>query len=295
MSGRRLPLILNPAAGGGRLLRHRLALDTAAHGLGVALDWRPTTAAGEGEALAREAAATGAPMVLAFGGDGTYNEVARGLLGTSCALGVLPGGTTSVLAYELAIPRPATRALAALLAGVDRPMQVGCTDRGDIFLQMLSAGPDTVVLERVRPRVKRVGGRAGVALEACHVLVGGAPLPRLRLRSNGFDGEIGWAIVGNGRMYAGRWAAAPAADPFGDGFQVVAQSSVGRRPAAGFMLGLALGRHLQRRDSLHFPATRVELGPVGGDCRYQIDGELMGPLPVTAWPAPERLMVRLPG
>ena len=52
-------------------------------------------------------------------------------------MGVLPGGTTSVLAYELGVPRPSSRAVTALLKGEDRAMRVGRSDRGDLVLLML--------------------------------------------------------------------------------------------------------------------------------------------------------------
>ncbi len=289
-----LPVIVNPAAGGGRLMRERMALDAAARAHGVELDWRPTSAPGHGEELAAAAVAAGAALVLAFGGDGTYNEVARGLLGTPCALGVLPGGTTSVLAYELGVPRPAAAGLGALLDGSDRDMRVGRTDRGDIFVQMLSAGPDTVVLERVPPSYKRVGGRLGIGFQAARELLGGPPMPGLRAVCDGFDGAAGWAIVGNGRCYAGPWAVAPGADPFRGGFEVVLQTAVGRWPAAGFFLSLPFGRHLHRADVLRVAAPRVRLEELGGGCRYQVDGELKGRLPVEAWADPRPLRVRLP-
>ena len=135
-------MVVNPVAGGGRLLRHRSELDAVARGLGLELEWQHTDRPRHAEELARRAADAGASMVFAYGGDGTYNEVARGLVGTRTALGVLPGGTTSVLAYELGSPRPAPRALPALAEGSDRDMRPGRTDRGDLVLLMISAGPD---------------------------------------------------------------------------------------------------------------------------------------------------------
>ena len=108
----------------------------------------------------------GRPLVFAYGGDGTYNEVARGLLGSDTALGILPGGTTSVLAYEFGIPRPATRAVEALIIGRDRPMRVGRTDRDEIFLIMFSSGPDVVVLEKRHGRDSKRSAAPGVALQA---------------------------------------------------------------------------------------------------------------------------------
>src|SRR5947208_12277512 len=46
--------------------------------------------------LCREAADEGYDVVVAFGGDGTINEAANGLAGSTTALSVLPGGATNV-------------------------------------------------------------------------------------------------------------------------------------------------------------------------------------------------------
>src|SRR5918992_3007909 len=46
--------------------------------------------------LCREAADEGYDVVVAFGGDGTINEAANGLVGTETPLSVLPGGATNV-------------------------------------------------------------------------------------------------------------------------------------------------------------------------------------------------------
>ncbi len=105
----RVPVILNPTAGGGRLLREQEGLHAVAADCGFELDIWISESPTHTIELAERAAATEIPLVLAYGGDGTYNEVARGLLGSSTALGVLPGGTTSVLAYEFGVPRPASR------------------------------------------------------------------------------------------------------------------------------------------------------------------------------------------
>ncbi|WP_205502520.1 diacylglycerol/lipid kinase family protein [Rufibacter psychrotolerans] len=74
----------------------------------------PTQYAGHATELARQAAAAGARLVVAVGGDGTVNEVARGLKGTNTALGILPKGSGNGLARHLGIPMALPQALALL-------------------------------------------------------------------------------------------------------------------------------------------------------------------------------------
>jgi diacylglycerol kinase family enzyme len=291
----RIPVIVNPVAGGGRLLRHRAELDAVARGLGVELDWQPTDRPRHAEDLARRAADAGAPMVLAYGGDGTYNEVARGLLGTETALGALPGGTTSVLAYELGIPRPAPRALTVLIAGSDRAMRPGRTDRDDLFLLMLSAGPDAVVLADLGSRLKRFGGRAGVAVAAVRELVRRRPLPRFRCEVGGEGFDAGWAIFGRARCYAGPYHATPGADPFSPQLELVVQRRSGRCAAVGFAVGIAIGRHVSRPDVVRRRTVAARLEPDGrGPVPYQVDGDPVGMLPVSVSVDDRALRVRLP-
>jgi diacylglycerol kinase family enzyme len=83
-----------------------------------------TNARGHAAALAREAVEHGAKTVIAFGGDGTVNEVVNGLLSgsdsTNTVLAVLPGGTTNVLARNLGYPNDLVEATARLIEVVER-------------------------------------------------------------------------------------------------------------------------------------------------------------------------------
>ncbi len=289
-------MILNPTAGGGRLLRHRRRLEAVAAAGGAELDIVIARSRDHTTELAALAASHELPLVLAYGGDGTYNAVARGLLGTETSMGVLPGGTTSVLAYEFEVPRPASRAVSALLSGVDREMRVGRSDRGDLVLLMLSAGPDSHVLERLRPSLKRLGGRLGVAVQGLIEAVRARDLPRMRLLSNGRSEEAGWVIVGNSRCYAGRHAATPGASPFRADLEVVAQRRSGRSAALSFLLGIPSGRHLERDDVSRRLVGHVRLEPVreSDEVPYQVDGDVEGVLPVEVRVDPAVLKVRLP-
>ena len=111
----RAVVILNPLSGRGRhekeLEAHRaLAAEVlGAHGFNTAV--RTTTAAGDACRFAREAAESGVDLVVAWGGDGTINEAASGLVYRQVPLAIVPAGSGNGLACDLCLPfnpRPAT-------------------------------------------------------------------------------------------------------------------------------------------------------------------------------------------
>ena len=70
------------------------------------VDWmlELTEYRGHATELASKAANDGIDIVVAIGGDGTVNEVARGLIGSSAALGIIPFGSGNGLARDLGVP-----------------------------------------------------------------------------------------------------------------------------------------------------------------------------------------------
>jgi diacylglycerol kinase family enzyme len=88
-----------------------------------------TEAQNHATSLTREAAREDYDLVVAFGGDGTVNETANGLAGSSVPMSVLPGGCTNVACRMLGIPSDvvdATEHLLALADGINpRPIDLG--------------------------------------------------------------------------------------------------------------------------------------------------------------------------
>ncbi len=102
--------------------------------------------------LARDAVQRGFDAVLAFGGDGTINETAQGLAETDVALGILPGGSTNVIARALGIPPNPVDATAfvasRLRTGQRRQINIGRID-SRYFLFSAGMGLDAEVVRRV--------------------------------------------------------------------------------------------------------------------------------------------------
>jgi diacylglycerol kinase family enzyme len=91
-------------------------------------------------------------VVVAFGGDGTVNEAANGLAGTSTPLTVLPGGSNNVFCKMLGIPDDVVDATEHLLRMADRweprAVDLGCLN-GRWFTFAAGVGLDASVVERV--------------------------------------------------------------------------------------------------------------------------------------------------
>lgn len=78
---------------------------------------RFTAAPGHATTLASEAVQSGQQLVVAVGGDGTVNEVARALVGTDAVLGIIPCGSGNGLARHLHIPMNPRKAIEILNQG----------------------------------------------------------------------------------------------------------------------------------------------------------------------------------
>src|SRR6476659_7679156 len=113
--------------------------------------------------IGREVRDHGYDVVVAFGGDGTLNEVANGLAGTDVPVSVLPGGSTNVVCRTLGIPNDVVDATEHLLALVDawapRRVDLGTVDERH-FVFSCGVGIDATVVKRVdaHPRLKSRAG-----------------------------------------------------------------------------------------------------------------------------------------
>src|SRR5262249_59165168 len=84
---------------------------------------------------------------MAWGGDGTINEVASALVGSDVALGIVPAGSGNGLARELGIvPRP-RQAIADALHARPRPIDVGVLE-GRYFVNTAGVGFDAHIASR---------------------------------------------------------------------------------------------------------------------------------------------------
>lgn len=159
--------------------------------------------------LARDAVDRGFEAVIAFGGDGTINEVAQGLVGTDVALGILPGGSTNVMARSLGMPTDPVEATSYLAhrlrSGTRRRINVGRAD-DRYFLFSVGMGLDGEVVKRVEadPEGKRDHGEWLFLWNAIKAALGEYrgvdPLISMRVEG-GEEHRVVLAISCNGRPF----------------------------------------------------------------------------------------------
>ena len=116
-----------------------------------------TQGPGHARDLAREAIGGGADVVVAWGGDGTVNEVASALVSGRATLGIVPIGSGNGLARELGIPIDPDAALDVALTGADTVIDVGELN-GRLFFNIAGMGYDAQVAEAFAAAVVPVRG-----------------------------------------------------------------------------------------------------------------------------------------
>src|ERR1700716_1421809 len=190
---RRMLIIVNPYAA--------TVSDRLSHLVVYALQGRfevdavDTEARGHATEICREAAHEGYDVVVAFGGDGTVNEAANGLLGSSTPLCCLPGGSANVFGKMLGIPGDPVDATEHLLAMADdwRPRKVDLgVVNGRCFTFASGLGLDASVVERVdaNPRMKaRLRARL-FTWAAATTFLKRSLLPPPRLKVHTAEGEL---------------------------------------------------------------------------------------------------------
>jgi len=172
-----LTIIINPISGSAGRSAGRTRADLAQRVVADAgVDARIVVTERPGHAgdLARDAAERGARAVVAWGGDGTINEVAAALAFGPVPLAIVPAGSGNGLARELGLPTRADRALATAVAGRTRAIDVGEID-DRLFVNLAGVGVDAHVASCFNAPTNRRRGLLGYAGLTARMLVSYVP------------------------------------------------------------------------------------------------------------------------
>lgn len=274
MDAQRPSLILNPAAG--PLWRRRKARRLIAHirSLYPSLSVHMTERGGDAERLAASLSSGPSDLIMAAGGDGTFNEVINGMKGSSTPLGILPMGTGNSLVRELGLPVNPFHAASAIRQGDPRPVYLGRIGNR-LFALMLGAGFDAWVIGRVSPSNKRWGMLSYVIAGLAGLFTYGYPLISFRVDGKEHLGTSG--IIAKGRCYGGPFAVVPEARL--DRPELVLCLFTGRGPMTylRYALGIMGGLHARMKDIRFYKGTEIV---IDSSVPLHADGEPVGRGPI---------------
>ena len=217
------------------------------------------------------------PLIVVAAGDGTVNGVLNGLVPGAATLGVIPLGTSNVLARELKIGS-VDNALRRLIRGKTRLIPVGEMESGGEkrrFVLMAGIGVDGAVVEGVRLPEKRRYGKGAYFLSALRLLFNWDDA-QLKVTGGGKSLYCHTVIACNASKYGGNFVLSRQGNLFSPGLQVVCIKG-GPVAYLKLFLLLALGRVDASRSVTIFPANEVE---VEGAKAVQCDGDFFGYAPM---------------
>ncbi len=281
-------LLVNPLASSVTARNRELVAQTLA--LDLEVEVAETAHRGHAIDLARKAACDDVACVFVLGGDGTLNEAANGLAGTSTCLAALPGGSTNVFARALGTSKHPVRAasdlVAALQAGSVRRVGLG-TANGRYFLFHVGMGFDAAVVEQVerRARFKRYASHplflyAGFATWFRHY---DHRRPRLYVQAAGEtpvdDAYLAICLNMNPYTYLGPRPLdiAPEAD-LDHHLVLVSVRTMAFLPMLGIIgSALGVGGAVRSRPEVGYTADVTSATVLGRDSfPYQLDGDYLG-------------------
>lgn len=270
---KKIHFIVNLIAGAGRCNESFEVIKKRFFSMGIDYTVAYTQYAQHATELARQAAAERKDTVIvAVGGDGTVQEVAKGLLNTGSIMGIMPFGTGNDLARTLCIPIDPDGALDVLLGDNILKMDLGDCN-GELFLNIAGIGFDSEVVYATG-KYKRFGKMAYL-LGVMETLFRYRGL-NLSIDVDGLRVMVDALLidVANGAYYGGGMNVAPGANPFDNAFNICVIKKVSILRFLLWLPKFMKGKHIALNDVLYFNAKdiRVECDRTS---KLQLDGELM--------------------
>ena len=248
--------------------------------------------------LAAEAAASGAEMVAALGGDGMAGMVARGLIGTETALALIPTGTGNdfavALGYSRKKPLEAVRALTEPRFRQIDAARVRCATKEETFINVAGIGFDSVVNEVANRMKTRVEGTAKYVAAVMKVIPR-FQAARFEVSVDGDRRELAAMMVsvGNGISYGGGMKICPGASLEDGELDVTVIEAMSMPQFLWNFPKVFRGTHVHHPKVSTMRGRRVD---ISSDREFEVwaDGEHVGPLPASIEIVPQALRVVVP-
>ena len=279
MQEHRLEIILNPISKPLKILLYLKPAIEILERAGYTVDIHKSVYFGDAEEEARRAARSGKyDLLVAAGGDGTYNQVINGISGTDMPLALMPLGTSNVLMRSLKFPLNPVEAARVIVEGQLKKWDLGQIN-GRYFAIMTSFGLDAYATEHTNLKLKRIIGKYAYIWSAVRNLTSYRPYPMsLTLDGHPTSYRPIFVNVANAPLYGGEYRLTPNARMDDGQLDVFIFDSRNIYRLLYFALRVILKFPLNLPEISIHRARRVEI-TAPGRVPYQVDGDTMGNLP----------------
>lgn len=265
--------LVNPVAGGGKALGYVDHIKATMDEYGLMYKMMTSTRPGEATTIVEDN--PDCDICVAVGGDGTANEVARGILSRGKGImGILPGGTGNDLGKSLGIEENLDEALKKLIQCRTREIDLGKA-KDKFFFNISSLGFDSEVV-RHTDRIKRfVKGKASYILGVITALI----VYRSRRMVFEVDGKhierkATLVAVGNGRYYGGGMMILPMAKVDDGLLDVCVVKDISNLRILTLFPTIFKGDHVKYDKYVEFHTAKKIVVRAEGSYLLNIDGEL---------------------
>jgi YegS/Rv2252/BmrU family lipid kinase len=163
-----------------------------------------TTKRGDGTEYAKKYAAD-YDLLVAIGGDGTFNEVAAGVVESGCRvpLGYIPAGTTNDFANSLELSKDVIHNAKSIIGGKVRPIDLGSFN-GRNFSYIASFGAFTKASYSTPQSVKNMFGHTAYVLAGVKEVASLRPI-HMSIEADGqlYEGDYLMGAISNSTSVAG--------------------------------------------------------------------------------------------
>lgn len=268
--------IINPVAGRGKAKRLipliEKTMETSEKMYDIVITEKPRQAI----ELASDGASKGYKTIVAVGGDGTINEVAKGIFSYGFSrLGIVPGGTGNDLAKTLKIPKDPKEAINIILKDKSRKIDVGFVNN-IFFLNIASIGLDSEVLKNTEKIKKKVKGKIAYVLGFIETIFNYESKDvEIELDDVKISEEVVLVAVGNGRYYGGGMKICPMALIEDGYFHTCVIKNISKIKLFVVFPSIFLGTHIKFKKHVETYRTKKIKVNTKGSVYLNIDGEIL--------------------
>ena len=268
--------IVNPVAGNGKPIKCMDKVDEYLNHKKIPFEVVYTKAPGHATDLAAKLAeADDAKAVIAVGGDGTVAEVAAGLLGTECPLGIIPAGTGNDYRRSLDITDDTIGAVDIILANKQKKADT-VKINGRTFLNIITVGLDVEVVKRA-PKYKFFGEASYTLAAIDRAFFAKSNYAKIIIDGQTEDKEFLLFAAGCGAYYGGGMNPLPGANPYDGLLDLCLIDNVSTFKILSLLPKYKIGAHVGL-DIAHFSKAKnikiISKNPLA----VNADGEVLPPI-----------------